>query len=137
MPKNKTAFKKITKTFEKFSEKVSDVVGSPWWFVFSLMIILVWVPSRLFIKSAEIWHLIINTTTTILTFLMMALLHSSQRKWEDRIERLEQKETTELKFLKKHTKKIAYDSGKQIENEKSNENKEKSPPDGKEIKSIL
>ena len=42
---------------------------------------------------------------------MVALLHSSQRRWEDKMERLQQKENTEIKALEKTTKKIAYDSG--------------------------
>ena len=118
MPKKKTAFKKLTRKFERFSEFVSDIVGSPWWFVFSLLVILVWIPSKLIIQSAELWHLLINTTTTIMTFLMMALLHSSQKKWEDKIEKLQQRESSEIKFLKKHTKKIAYDAGKPELNKK-------------------
>lgn len=132
MPKNKTAFKKLTKIFEKLSDKVSDIVGSPWWFVFSLTVILIWIPSKIFIKSTEIWHLLINTTTTILTFLMMALLHSSQRKWEKKIEKLQQRESSEIKHLKKHTKKIAYDAGRPDLNKK-----EKSGETESKINSIL
>lgn len=132
MPKNKTAFGKLTKIFEKLSEKVSDIVGSPWWFVFSVAVILLWIPSRFFIRSAELWHLLINTSTTILTFLMMALLHSSQKKWEDEIEKLQQRESSEIRFLKKHTKKIAYDAGKPELNQREKVDKEDD-----EINSIL
>lgn len=113
MPNDKkTAQKsKLSKKFDLISDKVSGVVGSPYWFIFSLMIILVWIPSGFIIGFGELWHLHINTFTTVFTFLMVALLHSSQRRWEDKMERLQQKETTEIRTIGKNTKKIAYDSG--------------------------
>ena len=114
MPNNnlsKSKNAKLTKKFYKISDRVSGVVGSPYWFIFSLLIILIWIPSGFFLGWGEIWHLLINTTTTILTFLMVALLHSSQSRWERKIEKLQQRESTEIKALGKTTKKIAYDSG--------------------------
>ncbi len=102
--------------FERISEKVNNVVGSPYWFIFSMVLILVWLPSGFLLGWGEIWHLIINTTTTILTFLMMSLLHSSQSKWEERMEKLQQKETSKIRTIEKNTKKIAYDAGRNIEN---------------------
>jgi low affinity Fe/Cu permease len=105
---------KLIKKFYKISDKVSGVVGSPYWFIFSLLIILIWIPSGFFLGWGEIWHLLINTTTTILTFLMVALLHSSQSRWEKKMEKLQQRESTEIKALGKTTKKIAYDSGEKV-----------------------
>jgi len=102
--KKSNAFEKI---FEKISDKVSNVVGSPYWFVFSLLIVIVWIPSGFFLGWGEIWHLLINTTTTILTFLMMALLHSSQSKWERKIERLQYREGSDIKKIEESTENIA------------------------------
>ena len=98
---------KLTRKFERWADRVSDVVGSPWWFAFSVFIIIVWIPSGFFLGFGEIWHLLINTTTTIFTFLMMALLHSSQSKWERRMERLQVKEKSEIIAIKQDTEKIA------------------------------
>jgi low affinity Fe/Cu permease len=116
---------KSSKKFDAIADKVSGVVGSPYWFIFSVLIILIWFPSGLFIGFNEIWHLHINTTTTILTFLMVALLHSSQRRWEDKMERLQQRESTEIKAIEKTTKKIAYDSGETPINKSTIEKEEK------------
>lgn len=116
MPKSPKDKSKTTKKFERISDRVSGVVGSPYWFIFSLIIIFIWLPSGFFLGWGEIWHLLINTTTTILTFLMVALLHSSQSRWEDRMERLQQRETSEIKAIEKNTKKVAYDQGKQTKN---------------------
>ena len=97
----------ITKKFEEISDKVSNVVGSPYWFIFSLLIILIWLPSGFFIGFNELWHLHINTFTTIFTFLMMALLHTSQRKWEEKMERYQQREGSDIKGLKEETEELA------------------------------
>lgn len=107
---------KLTKKFENFAEKVNDIVGSPYWFVFSVLLIIIWFPTGFFLGWGEIWHLMINSTTTILTFLMMSLLHSSQSKWEQRMEKMQQRESTELKSIGKTAKQIAYTSGAQSEN---------------------
>ncbi len=95
MPKN------FEKGFERLSDFVSGIVGSPYWFAWSLGVIILWFPSRFIFPTEELWHLFINTFTTILTFLMMALLHSSQSKWEKDIEQLEKKQEKILKLLEK------------------------------------
>lgn len=91
------------KGFEKFSAKVSDAVGSPYWFLLSILLILMWFPTGFFIGFNEIWHLYINSTTTILTFLMMSLLHTSQKKWEKKMEDLQKREGHDLKNLRETT----------------------------------
>jgi low affinity Fe/Cu permease len=44
--------------------------------------VLIWVPSYVFIRNLDTWQLIINTATTIVTFLLVALLQNSQRRSE-------------------------------------------------------
>lgn len=97
---------KIEKIFRNFASRVDKVVGSPYWFVFSLTIVIIWLPSGFLLGFNEIWHLIINTTTTILTFLMLSLLHSTQQKWEDRIEKMLSKEHSHIREIGKDTKRI-------------------------------
>ncbi len=113
LPDNKKG--KLVKKFRKFSESTNKIVGSPYWFIFSLLLILVWLPSGVFFGWGEIWHLLINTTTTILTFLMMSLLHSSQSKWEERMDRLQEKE---LKVLREE---MSLQKKMQKENEEEKE----------------
>lgn len=97
---------RIFNYFEKISDLVDSVIGTPYWFVFSLLLILVWFPSGFFIGFGEIWHLLINTSTTILTFLMMSLLHASESKWEKRIFELEEIQKSTLFHIKRETDKI-------------------------------
>lgn len=92
--------------FEKISDLVDSVIGTPYWFGLSLIIILVWLPSGFIIGFGEIWHLIINTTTTILTFIMMSLLHASESKWEKRIVELEEIQKNTLLHIKRETDKM-------------------------------
>ena len=95
-----------TPFFKRFSDRVSGIVGSPYWFFFSVVVILVWLPSGVFFEFNEIWHLIINTFTTIFTFLMMSLLHSSQNEWEQKMEKLQKQQERTLKLLEKRTNEI-------------------------------
>jgi low affinity Fe/Cu permease len=92
--------------FEKLSDIVDSIIGTPYWFGLSLLLILVWLPSGFFIGFGEIWHLIINTTTTILTFIMMSLLHASESKWEKRIDEIEEIQKNTLLHIKRETDKM-------------------------------
>lgn len=83
---------KLIKKFRKFSDSMDKIVGSPYWFVFSVILVLIWVPSGFIVGWGDTWQLIINTTTTILTFLMMSLLHASENKWEERMDKFQEKE---------------------------------------------
>jgi low affinity Fe/Cu permease len=49
-------------------------------FAFCVLPIVVWAPSILVFGSIDTWQLIINTATTIITFLMVALLQNSQTR---------------------------------------------------------
>src|SRR3990167_6232941 len=95
LPNNKKS--KTIKKFRKFADFTNRIVGSPYWFMLSILLVLIWLPSGIFFGWGEIWHLLINTTTTILTFLMMSLLHASQSKWEERMDRLQEKELKALR----------------------------------------
>ncbi|MBD3366517.1 hypothetical protein GF360_04240 [candidate division WWE3 bacterium] len=93
-------------TFHNWSDTVSKIVGSPYWFLFSFAIIIVWVPSGFFFGFNDIWHLLINTTTTILTFLMMSLLHASQDQWEKKMDRTQDREREEMREIRKHLEEL-------------------------------
>ncbi len=94
-------FNRAYKKFNEWSKSIDRIVGSPYWFVFSVILILIWLPSGIFFGFNEIWHLIINTTTTILTFLMMSLLHASQSEWEKKMDRIQDREKEILRAISK------------------------------------
>ena len=68
------------KFFEKFSEKVVAATGSPWAFILALLTIIVWGITGPIFKYSDTWQLVINTSTTIITFLMVFIIQKSQNK---------------------------------------------------------
>jgi hypothetical protein len=66
--------------FDRFAGVTSDFVGRAGFFTFCVLLVLIWAPTILLLGSIDTWQLIINTITTIITFLMVALLQNSQTR---------------------------------------------------------
>lgn len=66
--------------FDKFATAVADKVARAWFFAFCVVLVLIWAPSYFVIGDVDTWQLIINTATTIITFLMVALLQNTQSR---------------------------------------------------------
>ena len=66
--------------FEKFAERATRFASRGVFFVACVLLVVVWVPSYLVIRDVDTWQLIINTATTIVTFLLVALLQNSARR---------------------------------------------------------
>ncbi len=66
--------------FERFAGSVSKATGSTAAFVIAFIIVIAWVISGPFFHYSENWQLIINTGTTIITFLMVFLIQKAQNK---------------------------------------------------------
>lgn len=66
--------------FERFSNWSTNATGSPSAFIIAVALILVWAISGPFFKFSETWQLVINTGTTIITFLMVFLIQKGQNK---------------------------------------------------------
>src|SRR5207302_8990765 len=58
----------------------AHVASRALFFFFCVALILIWAPTILVINDVDTWQLIINTATTIITFLMVALLQNSQTR---------------------------------------------------------
>jgi low affinity Fe/Cu permease len=78
MKKHKTG--KHRSFFEKFSARVTAAAGSTPAFLIALGSIIVWALTGPFFNFSETWQLVINTGTTIITFLMVFLIQKSQNK---------------------------------------------------------
>ena len=65
--------------FDRFATKAAEFVSRAPFFFFCIVLVLVWAPSFL-LFPIDTWQLIINTTTTIITFLMVALLQNTQSR---------------------------------------------------------
>ena len=71
--------------FDRFAERASDVVSNAVFSIACAALVLVWAPSYFLFGSLDTWQLVINTATTIVTFLLVALLQNSQRRNEHAI----------------------------------------------------
>lgn len=67
-------------TFEKFASHVCKMTGSTPAFISALSVIIIWAISGPFFNFSETWQLVINTGTTIITFLMVFLIQKAQNK---------------------------------------------------------
>jgi low affinity Fe/Cu permease len=75
--KNKKSGKQF---FENFASKASKAVGSSYAFMTALSLVIIWAVCGPFFDFSETWQLVINTGTTIITFLMVFLIQKSQNK---------------------------------------------------------
>jgi low affinity Fe/Cu permease len=66
--------------FRRFAHLTSTGVGSPWAFVFACAVILVWAVTGPLFRFSDTWQLVINTGTTIITFLMVFLIQNTQNR---------------------------------------------------------
>ena len=66
--------------FRKFAQAASHAVGSPWAFIIAVLIIVVWGASGPLFGYSDTWQLVINTGTTIVTFLMVFLIQNTQNR---------------------------------------------------------
>jgi low affinity Fe/Cu permease len=70
----------MNELFRKFAHKTSTVVGSPWAFITAVAIIVIWAVTGPIFGFSDTWQLIINTGTTIVTFLMVFLIQNTQNR---------------------------------------------------------
>ncbi|WP_409477689.1 low affinity iron permease family protein [Pseudobdellovibrio sp. HCB154] len=66
--------------FTRFSKAAANFSGKPLTFGLAIFIILAWLISGPFFDFSDTWQLIINTSTTIITFLMVFLIQSTQNR---------------------------------------------------------
>ncbi len=72
--KNKPGF------FTRFTSRVSIALGRPWVFVVAILLIIIWAISGPIHHFSTTWQLIINSGTTIITFLMVFIIQNTQNR---------------------------------------------------------
>src|ERR1700710_1577021 len=70
----------LDKRFARFSSATARATGSPAAFVLCVLVVLVWAVSGPVFHYSETWQLVINTGTTIVTFLMVFLIQNTQNR---------------------------------------------------------
>jgi low affinity Fe/Cu permease len=72
--------KKITKSFSDLAGWAADAMGSPSAFIIATSACIIWAISGPFFHYSDTWQLVINTATTVLTFLAVFLIQHSQNR---------------------------------------------------------
>ena len=72
--------------FDRFAGHASLIASRAVFFAACVLLVVIWAPSILFLHDVDTWQLIINTATTIVTFLMVALLQNSQTRSDQAIQ---------------------------------------------------
>lgn len=78
--KNNPERKKTTKPFDKFSTSVTKITGSSYAFIAAVVLVIVWACSGPLFHFSDTWQLVVNTGTSIITFLMVFIIQQSQNK---------------------------------------------------------
>lgn len=66
--------------FDRFAGQAALIASRAVFFAACVLLVVVWAPTIFLLKDVDTWQLIINTATTIITFLMVALLQNSQTR---------------------------------------------------------
>lgn len=72
--------------FDRFATHASTFVSRAWFFVLCVLLVVIWAPSVVVLPDIDTWQLIINTVTTIVTFLLVALLQNTQKRADDAVQ---------------------------------------------------
>src|SRR3989442_15351969 len=70
----------MNELFRKFAQTTSQAVGSSWTFILAVLIVVVWAATGPLFHYSDTWQLVINTGTTIITFLMVFLIQNTQNR---------------------------------------------------------
>ncbi len=124
------------KPFASFARTISSAAGHPIGFVAACLVIVAWALSGQFFNYSDTWQLVINTGTTIVTFLMVFLIQNTQNrdsvamqiKLDELIRTdkaahnvlldLEELTEKELELLRKKYEKLAEDAREDLRNGK-------------------
>lgn len=66
--------------FTRFTTKVASILGRPWVFAVAVGVLIIWGVSGPVLGFSDTWQLIINTSTTIITFLMVFIIQNTQNR---------------------------------------------------------
>jgi low affinity Fe/Cu permease len=70
----------MNQLFRKFAIAAANALGSPWMFIANVLLILVWLVAGPFFHYSDTWQLIVNTATTVFTYLAVFLIQNTQNR---------------------------------------------------------
>ena len=70
----------MNQVFRKFSIAAANALGSSWMFIANVLLILVWLVAGPFFHYSDTWQLVVNTATTVFTYLAVFLIQNTQNR---------------------------------------------------------
>lgn len=67
-------------SFDRLADRVGMLTSKAWFFAACLLLVILWAPSLIWVRDIDTWQLMINTPTTCITFLLVALQQNSQSR---------------------------------------------------------
>lgn len=103
----------FTRLFRKVSQRLGKIVGSPWCFISACAFVLTWFLSGPYFQYSDTWQLVVNTSTTIVTFLMVFLLQNTQNRDTKALHL----KLDELIYVNKEARNLLLDAEDELEDE--------------------
>lgn len=72
--------------FRRFAKRVSDLTGNSWVFGLAVLMVIAWAATGPLFRFSDTWQLVINTGTTVITFLMVFIIQNTQNRESKSIE---------------------------------------------------
>lgn len=66
--------------FDRFAESVDNFASRAWFFLACVLLVVIWLPTFVFVPNIDTWQLLINTPTTVITFLLVALQTNTNKR---------------------------------------------------------
>jgi low affinity Fe/Cu permease len=79
-PERPTQIRHERAVFDRFAESSSRIVGRAAFFTGAVFIVVLWLPLIAVFESIDTWQLVLNTVTSVVAFLLIALLQNSERR---------------------------------------------------------
>ena len=86
-PDRPTQMPRHRAVFDRFAERLSEFVGQAAFFTAAMILVAIWVPLIVVFRSIDTWQLVLNTVTSVVAFLLIALLQNSERRNDRAVQR--------------------------------------------------
>jgi low affinity Fe/Cu permease len=73
--------------FDRFAELSAPFVGRVTFFTTAVVLVVLWMPLILVFESIDTWQLVLNTATSVIAFLLIALLQNTERRGDRALHR--------------------------------------------------
>lgn len=87
MPERPSQIPEEVGRFDRFAESASHFVSEAAFFTLCTFLVVVWVPTLFLFHSVDTWQLVLNTVTSVMAFLLIALLQNSERRYDRALHR--------------------------------------------------